>query len=255
MDHYGDDDNRRGGRAFWVILLALLAAITVAVVVGLGEGDGEKSASPEPTTDETAPTDRLGATSDPGRSTTDCPELDRSPTELPVVAPDVEWRTKGPFTFPISVETDGESVNGPAHPAFPGTDTCYARTPLGAAFAAASASVEILVYESALPYLQSRVVGPERDGLIEQVSQLGPDDFSFGDLTFRIIAFKIVDFSPGRALIEVVTRGQDSGGVTSTKAGTRELVWQDGDWKVVLGSEVPETRDVIDVEAEGFLTW
>lgn len=254
MDHYGDDDNRVGGRAFWLILLAILAALAVAGLLVLGQVDDETPTAPAPT-EGTAPIDGDEPDSGGATSTDDCPELDRSPTELPVVAPDVEWRTKGPFTYPISVETDGESVNGPARPAFPGTDTCYARTPLGAAFAAASASVESLVYESAVPYLQTRVVGSGRDELVDEVSQLNKEDFTFGDITFRVIAFKIVDYTPDRALIEVVTRGQDSSGVTSTKAGTRELVWQDNDWKVVLDAEVAGTRDVADVEAEGFLTW
>jgi hypothetical protein len=39
------------------------------------------------------------------------------------------------------------------------------------------------------------------------------------------------------------------------KAGTRELVWQHRDWKVVLDSDVAGTRDVTDLEGEGFLRW
>lgn len=254
MDYYGDDHERRGTRAFWLILLAVLVALATAGIVVLAQGADEATTSPDPATGP-SPVTPSGRTPVEGTSTSDCPDLDDSPTELPVVAPDAEWRTKGPFTYPISVESDGESVNGPAHPAFPGADTCYARTPLGAAFAAASASVEPLVYESAVPYLQSRVVGAGQDELLADVSQLDRDDFAFGDVTFRLTAFKIVDFALDRALVEIVTQGRDSSGVTSTKAGTRELVWQDDDWKVVLDSEVSGTRDLTDVEAEGFLTW
>jgi hypothetical protein len=181
--------------------------------------------------------------------------MDRSPSELPTAAPDSDWTTKGAFTYPVSVQLDGESVNGPARPAFPGTDTCYARTPLGAAFAAASASAEVLVADSAVPFIRTRLIGNGKSELLEQVSQLRRDDFSFGDVEFQVVAFKILDFGPDRALIEIVTQGQNATGATSMKAGTRELVWQHRDWKVVLDSDVAGTRDVTDLEGEGFLRW
>jgi len=253
MDPYGDEDTANRRKIGWAIPIILLLVAAPAVVLLVQGSGGDAPSAP----DRAASTGAGPGASDGAgtQTTTDCPAFDRSPTELPVDAPDAEWRTKGPFTYPVSVQTGGTSVNGPARPAFPGTDTCYAHTPIGAAFAAASASVEVLVAESAVPYLQTRVVGGRRDELLGKVSQLTPGDFSFGDITFRVTAFKIVDYTPDRVLVEIVTQGQNQDGISSTKAAVMELVWRDGDWKVVLGSDAAGTRDVTDAAAEGFLAW
>lgn len=264
MDYYGDDRPGRG-RWLWAIpVLLVVLAVPAVILLVEGQGDGGATATdgrePLDSTITSSPPTGDGEVDQAGiEATNTCPPLEDSPTELPVIAPDAEWRTKGPITYPVSVgTTNGSSVNGPARIRFPGTDTCYARTPIGAAFAAASASAEILVSGSAVDYLRTRVIGEGRDELIADISQLAPDDFSFGDINFRIIAFKIVDFTPERALVEVVTQGRNSTGVTSTKAGLRELVWVANDWKVVLDSEAAAStgsREVADPEDEGFVVW
>lgn len=45
--------------------------------------------------------------------------------------------------------------------------------------------------------------------------------------------YRFVAYTPGRATVDIVTAGPGTGGTTVLAATTIQVVWQDGDWRVV----------------------
>lgn len=128
--------------------------------------------------------------------------------------PEHSWTYTGSVLVPAS-ESAGPSVEGPD------TNSCYARSPEGAVFAAMNLVAMDMDGQSRDLYENRTVDGPARDAALEQVqANVAPTP-----VTFR--GFALVDYSTEAATVELVLEEDGFLG-----AVTVEVAWEDGDWKL-----------------------
>lgn len=231
-----DTKNPRDG-----LLIASAALIGLIVVAGIivvilrlaggGDDDGPDVTSGSPTA---SPSKAAGSSSACG--------LPDGGQDVPTVAPDAKWYFKGKIAVPRS------ATEGPAEGA---ADTeiarCFAHSPTGALFAAATIAAETSSFSPVAKdaILAHVVAGELRDEAVQAI------DPAPGPLT-QIVGFKFEDHTPDRSTVTLATRIVDGPNAGAIGATPMTLVWVDGDWKQELQASA---TTVVITSLDGFVPW
>ena len=168
---------------------------------------------------------------------------------VPTAAPRaVTWQVWHAVLLPFSASAGPAHVRGQAAYGF-------AHTPVGALIAAAQAgSRRVAATDPGWRDVVSTMIapGPGRDVWISNRSKVAftqepaPGTFS------QLAAFQFVSYSPADAVIQLVSRASDgSFGVLD-----EHVVWQDGDWKLVLAPDGGEAHSMLRLNSlAGFIAW
>lgn len=211
-----------GGRTTFILSAALIGLLVIAAVVVLilnmnRGGEPDPSPTPPPTGSETpAPTETAGAESICGLPSSD--ETDLS------AAPAVEWTPVGVIAAPA----DPAGAHGPGVQEDDGFRSCYSHSPTGALLA-----------------ISNYLALTSEPALQERLDELVADDSTFdaaasegyGDTRLSIVGFRLLRYTDERAVIDLAVRVDSAEGVLLSTPF--EVVWQDGDWKIVVGDEPP----------------
>lgn len=142
-------------------------------------------------------------------------------------APDqVRWETWQGVEVPVSSVDGPRTING-------AVAAGYTQTPQGAVLAAAQGLTRLrLAPDDAWPQVANAVAAPGKGRDLYAVSRVqvsitGPVPAGSVD---ALRGFRVDEFSPDRAVVELVTEQSDSG----LTASTHTLVWSGDDWKVLL---------------------
>ena len=210
---------RRAPRRAW-----LAAAIVIAVAgAGLALAVTSRGGSPGPARRPPAPA------AAPGTSGPQLPRLSLA---------GLRWSSYH------GVELPSSAVAGPRHTGG-GLAWGFAGTPLGALLAALNIAVRANAQwgpDVFVPTIGDQVTGPDAAALLAacqagygQASQAAhiTGGQPLGDADATEEAFRWAAWTPADATADLVSAGPGSGGVT-IRASTRvQVVWQDGDWRVV----------------------
>lgn len=131
-----------------------------------------------------------------------------------------------------AIQLPSSAVSGPKGQES-GAPTGYEHSPQGAALAAVQTPMRIAVADDATwPELVRVAVapGPGRDAFSVNRVQLTVQGESNPETRPRVRGYRITDYSPQAATVEVVTSYIDES-LASTRVA---VVWRDDDWKVVL---------------------
>lgn len=141
--------------------------------------------------------------------------LDRSPK--------IKWEYAGTTAFPVSEEFGPAAVNDD------GIKYCFARTPEGAALAAAAGAGYFNNQETLVAwYEQGMLPGPVKDELLANHTQLSNNN---GSSRVTISAFRLLSYDGNTAKVDVAGTVSIYGRNTYVSY-VYPLVWSDGDWKV-----------------------
>lgn len=231
----------------------LISAVVVVLVVVAGVFLGIMNATrDEPESDAATPAPS-SATSPPTTGPADMPSdgsvcnlVGESLSGTLATAPETKWEYQDTFAYPTSPEfgpseTNAESVRH-----------CFQRSPEGALFAAANA-----VAQSSGPgsvawinyFLSEKTVG--RDELL---TDLAPSSGRSPDMRFSIEGFKILAYDGSMARVELAGRLAASG-ETSYISIVYDLVWENGDWKL-LPQDSPNPLRLAQIpDLAGYVLW
>lgn len=213
--------DRRLMAAVILVTLILLAAIVVAIV---RTGDGARDPA---VSDSTAIKSSACGLPD-GRQTP------------PTLAPATNWYFAGKIAAPKSRHF-GPAIRKD------GLATCFARSPSGALFAAATIAAETSSNDAAAETAaRARIVPGE---LLDKA--LRAPTTPTGVLT-QIAGFKIEDYTPSRMTLTLATRISSGPNAGALGATPMTLVWRDGDWWWELQST---TSSIVLNSLDGFIEW
>lgn len=155
-------------------------------------------------------------------------------TEPPTAQPaDTRWQFVDGFLLPSSKVAGPAVVEGD-------TARCYARTPIGAVFAALNGSWRFRRTQNWGAAAQHLLAaGPGRDAYIQQRSgRTGPNALpqppATGDDAPQPLGFRVLDPSLDRVRVDIVTAGFEGGQGAHT---VWMVVWADNDWRLELPSD------------------
>lgn len=211
-----------------LIVVAGLAVVVLRLVSGGSTSDDER------TTPTSEPSTSAGSS-----SACDLPDGSQ---DVPTTAPDTKWYFKAKIAVPKS------PVFGPAEGAAEGSIArCFAHSPTGALFAAATIAAETSSFSPTAgdAILAHVVAGDLRD---EMVRTLDPAP---GPLT-QIVGFKFEDSTRDRVTVTLATRIVDGPNAGAVGATPMTLVWVEGDWKQELN---PSATTVVLTSLDGFVQW
>ncbi|UGQ09018.1 hypothetical protein LO772_18790 [Yinghuangia sp. ASG 101] len=246
---------------------AIVGLVVVAAVVTLmadpsdptAASSGATSAAPS-TAGETNPTTGSApsaADREPGIPTALRPDGTCAPpassgTEPPVSPPqDTRWQDLDGYLVPVSASVGPAAIDGLIA-------RCYARTPMGAVFAALNGSwryQRTSDWGAAAQHLLAP--GPGRDAYIRQRSaatgpNARPQPIPTGDDVPQPRGFRVLDQSLDRVRVDIVREPFEGGPSTHTEW---TVVWVDGDWRLELpaNGEPPPSAPVN--PGEPYVAW
>ncbi len=251
----GDDDDddatetsspweNRGYVASAIVIGAVVVCVIVFLAVGRNGGDDRSGAGTTPAT--TVPTDV--PTDVPSDEPTEPPATPGDPTSGPVTPPPVNNSTGGckaknpdqriPRSAPAAVSWQFETnmliplqaQGGPASTDASGLRYCFAHSPTGAVLAAMVTLGQIRNPDLTKAVLQRRIAPGEGRTKALNENRISPSPAHDVGGTPQYTGFKVVDYLPGRAIVALAVQ-VDFRSVASLPI---TLVWQNGDWKVVL---------------------
>ncbi|NDR53548.1 MULTISPECIES: hypothetical protein [unclassified Actinomyces] len=235
--------------ALVVVLIAVLG-IVVGVTNVLRDDPAPESASAVSTT--LAPTPFASpeppASNEDSASTSVC-GLTGEVTERARLAkaPDVDyWDYQGSAAYPVSAQY------GPAATADAGYRYCFQRSPEGAVYAAAYASIIGADPDVARQFLDYFIApGPYRD---QQLSEdLSEDDGSAETGRLRIAGFRLLSYDGNEAKVDVAV-AVSLQGQSFYMSVIAPLVWSEGDWKLPSDAEdVGSAERIPDIT--GYISW
>lgn len=214
-------NNRGRGRTTLVLAAVLVGLVAIAAVVVLILNLVQRpDPAPVPTSSSTSspePTEPAGAESVCGLPPSDETAL----TE----APAVEWSPVGT----ISAPSDPNGEHGPGVRDAGGFRACYSHSPTGA----------LLAVSNYLAMTSEPALAPRLPELVQEGSALSAPTESgmYSDTRLSIVGFRLLSYDGERAVIDLAVRVDSSQGVLLTTPF--EVVWEDGDWKLVIGEEPP----------------
>lgn len=220
------------------VVVALIAVFGVVLAVtGPADGDNE----PAPRADPTSAPPRADAV----RADSPC-GLEPGDQTIPVIAPpDTDWELVGTVAAPTAPDTIGPGIVDD------GLRSCFARSPLGALYAAVN-----FVATTSDPELRIRAVrelaasGDGQDRAIAAVeSAERPSAPTSGA---QVAGFSFLNYDDAAAVVDLAIRVDTSGYVHLPLS----LRWEGGDWKVVL----PPTGEPYDAiqplpDLTGYAPW
>lgn len=223
-------ENVEGGQ-WWsrpsFVVCAMLVALGVALALVLplwpDRGDGNAAAEPSPRSAPAAP--GPGVTEDASDSVCG---LDASTATSLTKAPKADWSTAvGAISIPRS-KSQGPGVEDEQT----GVRSCFAQSPEGAVLAAANllgASGDADVLAQTIE--QRSVDSPGKEVALSQVA-----DVEGGAPPIQFAGFRLLNYSPERATVEIVAEVDNGSGSSLLTTGV-DLVWVHGDWYSVYGDD------------------
>ncbi|WP_125778381.1 hypothetical protein [Antribacter gilvus] len=238
------DRSPMASRSFVIagVAVGLIALTGIAVGIGVLTDDPDPSPSPS----DTGPTATASASATPAADASVCGLPGVEMTGRLTTPPEATWEYMDVYAYPVS------PAAGPGETASEGYRYCYQRTPTGALFAAAYASVAGSVNDQQFvaAWLDYALApGANRD---EILSELGTNA-SQADTRAAIEGFRILHYDGTTARVDIAF-AVASGGQTVTLSAIYELAWADGDWK--LNTDVDEPLRVAQVpNTTGYVRW
>lgn len=232
-------NNPGRGRTTLVLAGILVGLVAIAAVVVLVLNLVQRP-EPVPDTEPTGSTIAPPETSEPSAESV----CGLAPSSAEVTeAPEAAWTVIGRTSVPNS-PTAGPGIVDPS-----GLRHCFAPSPEGALFAAASlvgASVEGVNREEIARNLVAE--GPWRDLAIAQASE-PVDTQTFG---MSIEGFRMLEYTADAARVDFALR-LTTGEYVSYVV---DLRWESGDWKLVLADDASPLTPPVELQsAGGYITW
>lgn len=218
-----------------VVGAIVLAAIVVLVTSLVRGGDNNADPTPAPTTSTSADP----SAADPSVCGLEGFEEKSSLT----AAPTNKWELVGTVAMPVDPDGAGAGVVQAN-----GFRSCYAHTAEGALFAAVGYVAVSSDARNAPRLYELLASGPVRDQLRANPS---PGDPSSTRL--QVAGFKVNSYSAEEATIDVAWAVTSQGG--SLVSLPTVLKWEDGDWKVVVGSNGPPFAPSPLQNLGGYIPW
>ena len=205
----------------------IISAVVVAIIVALGiilalipKGSQAPTADPG-----TTGTSAASAQPSAAAAASVC-GLPAGSQAKPATTPaDTKWELIGKIAAPTSPKQ-----YGPGKTAANGLRSCFAHSPTGALYAAASMTALSSVGKAALVYEHLAVPSPERDAVLKSSPTAATNS-----VTAQLAGFTFRSYDEDRAVIDLAFKGAN-GALVSIPV---PLQWYEGDWKFV----VPATGD------------
>lgn len=233
----------------------IVSALVVALVVALGvifalTRLGDDDADPKP---QVAPaTGALGGTpasaapaasgADPGCG------LPAGDQTIPASAPPTRWELVGTMAAPTSPDMygPGRVVNG--------IGECYARTPVGALYAAARAAAATTDPQLRLPLVKQMAADtPGRAAALQLLAQPGNTDSGGG---VQIAGYSIMTYDEQNTIIDLALRVAADDNSTGYVHLPVSLQWERADWRLVVPSGGDLTDGIQAIpDLTGYVPW
>jgi hypothetical protein len=207
-----------------LILAAVLIALTVLVLV-VRHSKGDSTDSP--------------STDHPRADSSACGLADGAQTP-PTSAPATQWYFVGKIAAPKSDRLGPARRQG-------GLATCFARSPAGALFAAATIAAETSADDAAAERAARARIVP---GELLDKALAAPTTQS--DVLTQIAGFKIEDYTRSRTTLTLATRISGGPNAGALGATPMTLVWRAGDWWWELQ---PNITSIVLTSLDGFTAW
>jgi hypothetical protein len=145
---------------------------------------------------------------------------------VPVTAPVSGWALVGSMAAPTAASTIGPQKS------IDGLRVCFAHSPTGALFAAASFWAEATAVPQSVLYGQLAADTPARAVAVEQAqgSTQRLQDIDGDPGTVSIAGFQYTAYTPAEANVSIVLLGPEGEQVSLPCS----MLWQDGDWRLVI---------------------
>jgi hypothetical protein len=219
-----------------IVVMGGLVALTSSGSDSTGQGTARSKASKGP----------LSGTSTlvngrPEGCVTDDSAGDALPTAVPK---DITWRTIGVVQVPVSASTGPTRFQGALW-------WCFAHTPTGAALAATVITAQMSETNWRTVTDQQVVAGTGREMFVFQRSQVADTARRTDGSSSSCVGFTVVSYTGTAATIALLLRGTEGLLTTSIR-----LRWNDGDWKVLPGSDGSLYSGLTTVQnASRYLVW
>ncbi|WBQ05596.1 hypothetical protein [Kribbella sp. CA-293567] len=249
------DGSTDGGGSFWmdrgfVASVIVVGAVLVCLLVWFfARGNTTPDSRPSTPTNSTAPTEQptiepTGPAATPPSEEPTNPSATQ-PTARPTPGVGGCKSTPGnlriPRTTPTAVTWEFEAdmliptqqEGGPAVMDSAGVRSCFAHSPTGAVLAALVTLGQIRNPDLTMPVLRQRFV--QNAGLKVALAEgkATPPTQGPTQSVAQFTAFKVVDYLPQRAIIQVAVRTED----TKVGAIPVTMVWSKGDWRASLQTD------------------
>lgn len=220
-------------------VVVVLIAVFAVVLVVTRPSDGDIAAAPTAASGEVA-------SSTPATTSDSTCGLEDGDQVVPVAAPpDTEWELVGSIAAPTAPETFGPGrVRN-------GLRSCFARSPLGALYAAVNVVATTSVPEQREAVVRElTAVGDARALALEQLAAEGEPTPS--DTRVQVVGFAILNYDQDSATIDLATR-VDTGGYAHVPLTMR---WEQGDWKLVPAPDGRLTAGIGQIpDLTGYVPW
>jgi hypothetical protein len=242
----GNDAIGPGRRRGFVVAAVFVAALLIATVVVflLPGADSEPQAANDtsvPTTPATAADPTAG-----GEAACDLPAGDDT---VPRTTPtDTQWELVGRVIAPTAPEIHGPAVAEPVR-------SCFARTPMGALYAAANALAATTLPDGGRVLAEDLgAEGPGRDVALDNLPASPPTQPGSG-APFQLAGFSFLSWTEDETVIDLAVLGvADQQGVYAHTPMT--LRWERDDWRLVYSPEgAPFPRVQALPSLAGYVPW
>jgi len=180
--------------------------------------------APVPTAVAPAP-----ATGAPDAQPGDCAQP-AGPQTVPMTPPaGGQWELVGFLAVPSNPDAAGPGQVDPAT----GLRSCFARTPEGALYAAASFLGATTDARQLPAAVDTMTTGPGRQALLDQLED-DPQRVTGTGARYQLAGFRVTSYTEDVASLSLAVRGSSSAGLASVPLS---LIWEDGDWRVDLPAD------------------
>ncbi|WP_206610477.1 hypothetical protein [Actinomyces wuliandei] len=226
-----------------MVVIAVVAA-ALALANTMSSRDGREDTAAASSSPPSAPSTPASAQS-PGGGSSVC-GLDGEVLEGTVsIAPEAQWQYQGTTAYPTSTEY------GPGATADAGYRYCFQHSPEGALFAAANAVVQgsdATISPAWIKYFLSTET-PNRSALLDQVPAGSSSSNRMTVADFRLLAY---DGTNARVDVAVQATGSGNTVLAST---VYDLVWEEGDWKILPQDFSNPLRLAEIPDTSGYIVW
>lgn len=222
-----------------------LIAVLAAVLLLARPSTDDPAAGPVPTQ---APSPSTSTEVDEAASVCGLPPSDQAvPRSEP---PTTNWELVGTIATPTAPETYGPGR------VEDGLRTCYARSPLGALYAAVN-----FVATTSAPDQREQLIrqlaaaGPGRDAALAALAAEG-EQSSDGSSSTQVVGFSFLNYDEDSTTVDLALRGFSAGGAAGLAHLPLTLRWEGGDWKVVLPEDGDLGRAIQGIpDLTGYVPW
>lgn len=226
---------------------ALTALAIVVSILGVTGGD-EEGGNPPPVTQTSAPASAPPETSGAEDRASVCGLEDgESESGRLAAGPDVTWNYQGTMAVPASQKY------GPGDTSSDGIRFCYQRSPEGALLAAANGAAHAADPQTLGAWLEhSLAAGEAREQILRQGANENASSPS--GMRLDIKGFRVLDYSGDTARIDLGLEGVAEGD-TVTLSMVYDLIWEDGDWKLLVEDPNAPINVAVVPNLSGYTTW